>query len=257
MQDLIASQNSKSFCSRKRKTKLGIFNIILKLNSWLFLNWRKNCIPSHVFVDIWLQKLSYLAARIRNCFCQSLKKSEISIYQPTCSLLLQLKLLLRKNIAFTNITVEESISYTIIFLQLCGCVHKQPFGGVLENCQPNCVGYVVTCQRTLRASLLTFQRALHANMLTCQRVLRAYVLMCQRALRVYVVTCQRALRANVPSVLSCARTNVFYCFHVLLLQIVKKKNQYHVFLRFLVLFLCLSSMKQNYVWKVHGKQECL
>ena len=163
MQDLIALQNSKSFSSRKRKTKLGIFNIISKLNSWIFLNWMKICILSHVFLDIWLQKLSYLAVTIRNHFCQSLKKSEISIYQPTCSLLLQPKLFLRKNIAFTNITVEESISCTLFFLQLSGCVQKQPFEGVPENmCY---LGSVKFC--ALRCHVPTCLADFSAHVSTC------------------------------------------------------------------------------------------
>ena len=72
------------FYSSERKTKLGTFNINLKLNSCVLLNWMKNGIPSHLFLDIWLQELSYIAVRIikwliNYYFCQSLKKSEISI----------------------------------------------------------------------------------------------------------------------------------------------------------------------------------
>ena len=47
--------------------------------------------------------------------------------------LLQMKLFLRNNIAFAKkCTVEESISCTI-FLQLSGCVQKQPFGGAPQS----------------------------------------------------------------------------------------------------------------------------
>ena len=47
----------------------------------------KNRILSHLFLDIRLQKLSYVAVRIikwliKYYFWQSLKKLEISIYQP-------------------------------------------------------------------------------------------------------------------------------------------------------------------------------
>ena len=45
MQDLVASQNSKIFFPTKRKTKLGTFNIILKLNSLVLLKLMKSCIP--------------------------------------------------------------------------------------------------------------------------------------------------------------------------------------------------------------------
>ena len=45
-----------------------------------------------------------------------------------------MKSFLRNNIAFAKkCTVEESISCTIFFLFLCGCVQKLPFGGAPES----------------------------------------------------------------------------------------------------------------------------
>ena len=45
-----------------------------------------------------------------------------------------MKLFLQNSISFIKErTVEESISCTIFFLRLCGCVQKQLFGGALES----------------------------------------------------------------------------------------------------------------------------
>ena len=51
---------------RKRKTKLGTFNITLKLNSVVLLKQIKNCIPSHFILHmITLQKLSSCYVSLR------------------------------------------------------------------------------------------------------------------------------------------------------------------------------------------------
>ena len=54
MKDLLASQNSKIFFPRKRKTNLGTFNITLKLNSLVLLKKRKT-----VFLHIYLLTCDY------------------------------------------------------------------------------------------------------------------------------------------------------------------------------------------------------
>ena len=96
--------------------------------------------------------------KINYYFCQSLKKSEMSTYIiiNLFTPLLQIKLFWRNNKAFTrkciiyllvlylklmfpNFTsqlmsaVGESISCTLFFLQLCGCVQNQPFGGAPKS----------------------------------------------------------------------------------------------------------------------------
>ena len=90
---------------------------------------------------------------------------------------------------------------------------------------------MLTCQHVLHAYMLKCQCALHAYVLTCQHILCAYVLKCQRALRAYVLKCQRALRVNVP------------CIRCLCAVTSNNSFQWHVLLRFLVLFLCLCSVK--------------
>ena len=90
----------------------------------------KNRILSHSFLDIRLQKLSYVAVSIikwliNYYFWQPLKKSEISITNLFAPLL-QMKLFLRNNIAFNKkCTVEVSISCTISFLLLCGWLSSE------------------------------------------------------------------------------------------------------------------------------------
>ena len=55
----------KNFFHRKRKMKLGIFNITLKLSSWVLQKWIKIYMPSHLFLGIWLQKLFlFISVRI-------------------------------------------------------------------------------------------------------------------------------------------------------------------------------------------------
>ena len=98
----------------------------------------KNCIPSHLFLHIWLQKLSScyisLSYWLTTIFVNPWKNQKYLYIINLFTFLLQMKLFLRNNIAFTKKrTVEESISCTILFLRLCCCVQKQPFGGAPES----------------------------------------------------------------------------------------------------------------------------
>ena len=98
----------------------------------------KNCIPSHLFLHIWLQKLSScyisLSDWLTTIFVNPWKNQKYLYIINLFTFLLQMKLFLRNNIAFTKKrTVEESISCTILFLRLCCCVQKQPFGGAPES----------------------------------------------------------------------------------------------------------------------------
>ena len=66
--------------------------------------------------------------------------------------LLQVKLIWRNNTVFTKKnTVEESISCTIFFLQLCGWVQKQPFGGAPKG----------TCYNMMRKAFKNPSREVH------------------------------------------------------------------------------------------------
>ena len=86
-------------------------------------------------------------------FYQFLKKSEISTYyQPVHSFTTNETILTKQYIAFTKkCTVEESISCTIFFLQLCGWVQKQPFGGAPRS----------TCYYMMRKYLKNSSREIH------------------------------------------------------------------------------------------------
>ena len=67
---------------RKRKTKLGTFNITLKLNSLVLLKKMKNCISSHLFLDTWLQMLSSCYVLLSDW----LTELKISVYYETVHL---------------------------------------------------------------------------------------------------------------------------------------------------------------------------
>ena len=112
------------FFPKKRKTKLVTFNITLKLNSLVLLKKIKNCIPSHLFLDIWLQRLSScyisLIDWLTTFFVNPWKNQKYLFIINLFTFLLQIKLFLRNNIAFAKkCTVEESISCRIFFLRLC------------------------------------------------------------------------------------------------------------------------------------------
>ena len=88
-------------------------------------------------------------------FCQSLKKSEISIYQPVTPLL-QMKLFLQNNITFSKkCTVEKLISHTIFFFQLCDWVQKQSFGGDPESTE--CVKVPIPAHQVLPLAAYIFE----------------------------------------------------------------------------------------------------
>ena len=75
----------------KRGKKLETFNIILRMNSWVFLKWMKSCIPSHLFLNSWyiITKVVLYSCTyhwvINYYFSQTVKKPEISTYQPVYS----------------------------------------------------------------------------------------------------------------------------------------------------------------------------
>ena len=63
-----------------------------------------------------------------------------------------MKSFLRNNIAFAKkCIIEESISCTILFLRLCGCVQKQLFGGAPES----------KCYYMMRKALKNYIREVH------------------------------------------------------------------------------------------------
>ena len=98
----------------------------------------KNCIPSQLFLDIWLQKLSSchvsLSVWLTTIFVNPRKNQKYLFFINLFTSLLQMKLFLGNNIAFTKkCTVEEPISCTTFLLRLCGCVQKQSFGGAPES----------------------------------------------------------------------------------------------------------------------------
>ena len=98
------------------------------------------------------------------------------------------------------------------------------------------VPFAITCQRVLRTYV---PRCLCAYVLTYQCVLRAYVLTYQQVLRAYMLTC------HLPCVPTCSCVNVHCvskCSSVIISNN-KKSFQWHVFLRFLALYLRLSPMK--------------
>ena len=81
----------------------------------------KNCIPSHLFIDILLQKLSscyvWLSDWLTAIFVIPWETQEYLFIINLFTSLLQMKLFLRNNIALSdNCTVKESISCTIFFL---------------------------------------------------------------------------------------------------------------------------------------------
>ena len=73
---------------------------------------------SHVFLDIWLQKVFYLAVRIISdelLFFANPWKNQKYLFTNLFTPLLQMTLFLWNNIAFIKCTVEESISCSIFF----------------------------------------------------------------------------------------------------------------------------------------------
>ena len=120
---------------------------------------------------------------------------------------------------------------------------------------------MLRCQYTLRAyvltaNVLTCSRANVPCVLTCSRALRAYVLTCLACLRAHVLRCSRA---NVPCVLTCSRVNVSCkpkCSRAITSNN-KNKFQWHVLLRFLLLFLSFSCEIKLYMKGIYDRQECL
>ena len=97
----------------------------------------KNGIPSHLFLDIWSQKLSSCYESLSDwltttIFVNPWKNQKYLFIINLLTSLLQMKLFLRNNIA-KMCAVKESISCTIFFLRLCGCVQKQPFAEPPES----------------------------------------------------------------------------------------------------------------------------
>ena len=116
----------------------------------------KNCIPSHLFVNMWLQKLSRcyvsLSDWLTTIFVNPWKNQKYLFIINLFTSLLQMKLFSRNDIAFVRkCTVEESISCTIFFLRLCDCVQKQPFGGSPES----------TCYYMMRKAFKNSSREVH------------------------------------------------------------------------------------------------
>ena len=95
------------------------------------------------------------------------------------------------------------------------------------------------CQHVLRAYVLTCQRVLHAYVIAW---LRAYVPTCLAWSCAHVLTCLSCLLAHLPMCLSWLRAHVTS----------NNKNKFSVNYS-----TCLVPAKQNCIWKVHGKQECL
>ena len=63
----------------------------------------KNCIPSHLFLDVWLQKMSSCWVSLSDdslLFSQSLEKSEISVYYKHVHFSATNETILWNNIAF-------------------------------------------------------------------------------------------------------------------------------------------------------------
>ena len=99
----------------------------------------KDCIPSHLFLVKQLEKLSScyvsLSDLLTTIFVNPWKNQKyLSIINLFTSLLqMKLFLLFLNNIAFTKkCAVEESISFTIFFLQM-SCDQKHPFRGSPES----------------------------------------------------------------------------------------------------------------------------
>ena len=116
MQDLLASQNSKIFFPRN---KLRNFQHYFEIEFLSSPKKMKNCIPSHLFVNMWLQKLSWcyvsLSDWLTTIFVNPWKNQKYLFIINLFTSLLQMKLFLRNNSVFTKkCTVEESISS-------CGC----------------------------------------------------------------------------------------------------------------------------------------
>ena len=125
-----------------------------------------NCIPLHLFVDIWEQKLSScyvsLIAWLTTISVKILeKKSEISIYYKPVHFSTTTEVIFMKQYSFHHgdhlhafpkkCTVEESISFTIFFLWLCCYVHKQSFVGGPES----------MCYYMMRKAFENFSREVH------------------------------------------------------------------------------------------------
>ena len=112
---------------------------------------------------------------------------------------------------------------------------------VLRAHVPTCLAWLrvhvstfFTCSRVNVSCVLTCSRANVPCVLPCKGALRAFVLTCPRANVLCVLTCSRVLRGYVQTCLSA---------HGLQLQITKISFQWHVLLRFMVLFLPLFSEK--------------
>ena len=120
----------------------------------------KNCIPSYLFLDIGLQKLSRcymsLSGWLTTIFANPWKNSKYVFIFNLLTSLQQMKLFLQNNIAFTKkCTAEESISCTIFFLRLCDWVQKQPFGGAPES----------TCCYMMRKAFKNSSREVHFSVM--------------------------------------------------------------------------------------------
>ena len=125
----------------------------MKLNSLVLLK-MKNCIPSHLFLDVWYKSCLSVTYHwlINYYFLNPWKNQKYLFIINLFTSVLQMKLFLRNSIAFTKkCFVEESISCSILFLRLCGCVQKQPFGGAPES----------TCYYMTRKAFKNSSREVH------------------------------------------------------------------------------------------------
>ena len=104
MKDLLASQNSKIFFPRKRKTNLGTFNITVKLNSLVLLKKWKT-VFLHIYLLTWLRNLYScyvsLSDWLTTIFVNPWKNQKYPFIINLFASLLQMKLFLRNNKAFT------------------------------------------------------------------------------------------------------------------------------------------------------------
>ena len=110
----------------------------------------KNCIPSHLFVDIWLQKLSNchvsLSDWLTTIFVNPWKNQKYFFFINLFTSLLQMKLFLRNNIIFTM----EIIS----MLSLKSVLQKSRFHAQYSSC--DCAAaFRSSCSEGLRKVLIT------------------------------------------------------------------------------------------------------
>ena len=126
------------FSSPENGNKVRNFQHYFEIEFLSSLENMKNCIPSHLFLDVWLQKLYScyvsLSHWLTTIFLNPWENQKYLFIINLFTSLLQMKLFLQNNIAFTKkCAVNESISCKILFLRLCGCVQRKPFGGPLES----------------------------------------------------------------------------------------------------------------------------